>query len=195
MALAVMTVVAIVTQVLNRVEAFVTMMGTTVQLRLFVVSVVAAWVESGLMTLVARRKLNRSWVESGLMTLVAGRKLHHSWVMEFLKLWVRNRMQGSLLCQLLLSLAVPSLLLCEPSCVWPGYPLVGVPSMTSDEVETLVPRLIRGSRASFFDFDAADELGQAHSIRGTFYDGESGLRRGDTDERFTCYLDLRKVRN
>lgn len=70
--------------------------------------------------------------------------------------------------------------------------------MTSDEVETLVPRLIRGSRASFFDFDAADELGPAHSRRGTFCEGESGLRRGDTDERFTeglCYLAVRKVRN
>ena len=52
--------------------------------------------------------------------------------------------------------------------------------MTSDEVETLATGLIPGSRASFFDFDAADELGPAHSMTGNF--SEESVHLGDADE-------------
>lgn len=158
-------VVIIVTQVLNPDDIVVTMVGMTVDLWLMsVVAVLAVVVEPGLM---AMMPLGRS-----------RRHLNHSWVMvESLKLWVRNGVHESLLFHFSRSMAVPHLLLCKPSGMWPGYPLLGVPSVTSDKVETLTTRLVPGSRAPFFDFDAANELGPAHCMRLSFGEGENGLRR------------------
>ena len=70
-------------------------------------------------------------------------------------------MHESLLFHCLRSLAVPQFPLCKPSR-WCRYPLVGVPSVTPDEVETLATGFIPGSRAPFFDLDATNDLGPAH---------------------------------
>lgn len=147
MVVAVMTVVAVVTEVLNPDDVVPTMMGMTVQLLQLpvraVVAVVAVLVESGLMAMVTRWHLRPLWRR---------RHWNHSWV-KSLKRLVRRRHESLWMFHFMRSSLVPSLLLCEPSSVW--HPLVGVPSVTSDEVETLVTRLIPGSRASLFDFDAA----------------------------------------
>ena len=154
---AVVVVMVIVTEVLNPDDIVVTMMGMTVDL--WLMSVVAVVVESGLMAIMP---LGRR-----------GRHLNDSWVMmESLKLLVRNGMHESLLFHFMRSSAVPYLPLCEPSGMWPGYPLVGVPSVTSDKVETLTTRLIPGSRAPFFDIDVANDLGPAHCMRLSFGEGE-----------------------
>ena len=67
------------------------------------------------------------------------------------------------------SLTVPYLPLCEPSWrIWRGHhPVIGFTRVTPDEVETLATGLIPGSWASFFDFDAANDLGPAHSPKKT----------------------------
>lgn len=165
---AVMTVMTVMTQVLNPDDVVVAMMRMTVQLcRMSVVAVLA---ESGLMAMVARLNLMPRWRSM--------RQWYHSCVMVSLELLVGNRMHKPLLFHFSRSLAVPYLLLCAPSWVWRGrHPLVGVPLVASDEFETLTTGLVPSSRASFFDFDAADDLGPAHSVRGTFFEGESGLKR------------------
>ena len=166
----VIIVMAMVIKILNPEDIVSAMMGMTIQLCLgFMVAVL---VESGLMAVVAR--LN-------MMPLRRSRRhLYNSWVMISLKLCVGNGMHESLLFHFSRSLAIPHLPLREPSWVRRGHPLVGVPLMTSDEVETLATGLIPGSRASFFDFDAADELGPAHSMTGNF--SEESVHLGDADE-------------
>ncbi len=124
------------------------------------------WVESGVVAMVAMlARLN-------MMQLLLGRRqLYHSWVMVSLKLWMGKRMHGSLLFHCLRSLAVPQFPIRKPSR-WYRCPLVGVPSVTPDEVETLATEFIPGSRASFFDLDATNDLGPAHFQ-------ERLLRRGE----------------
>lgn len=72
--------------------------------------------------------------------------------------------------------------------------------MTSDKVETLMTRLIPGSRAPFFDFDAANELGPAHCMKLSSGEGENGLRRevqninaNEKRREGLCDVDLREV--
>lgn len=102
----VMTVVAIMTEVLDRDDIVVAVMGSTVQLWLLsmvsVVCMVVVLVESGLMAMVARLNL--------MPRLLTRRKLYHSWVM---KLWV-GKMPQSLLFHISCSSAVPYLLRCQP---------------------------------------------------------------------------------
>lgn len=146
----VMVIVVIVTEVLIPDNIVFTMMGMTVEL--WLMSVVTVLVESGLMAMVA-------------MPLRRNRRvMNHSWVMNSLKLRVWYMMHESVLFHFSRSLAVPYLLLCKPSRVWSGHPLVRVTSVTSDKVETLMTRFIPGSRAPFFDFDTANELGPAHCM-------------------------------
>lgn len=132
----VVVIVVVITEVLNPNDIVFTVMGMMVEL----------------------------WLMAVVVVPLRWRHVNHSWVMESLKLWVRNRMHESLLFHFSRSLAVPYLLLCKPSRVRPGHPLVRVPSVTSDEVETLMTRFVPGSRAPFFDFDAANELGPAHCM-------------------------------
>ena len=77
-------------------------------------------------------------------------------------------MHESLVFQFLRSTAVPSLLLCA---IAPGHPFLTVTMMTSNEVETLASGLIPGSRASFFNLDAPDDLGPAHCLLMRFCGG------------------------
>lgn len=57
--------------------------------------------------------------------------------------------------------------------------------MTSDKVEALATGLIPGSRASFFDFDAADDLGPAHAVREPFFrQGERERGRERESKRY-----------
>ena len=72
-------------------------------------------------------------------------------------------MHESLLFHFQRTTAVPSLLLCETS-IWPGHPFLSVTTMTSNKVETLASGFIPGSRASFLNLDAADDLGPAHCL-------------------------------
>lgn len=169
MSVIVVSVVAIVTRVLDGNDIVVAMMGSTVQL--WLVSVVAVLVNPGLLDMVARLKL-MPWPR--IM-----RHLCDLWVMVSLKLWVGHRMHESLV-HFSHSLPVPYLLLCRSSWAWRGHPFVGVPLMTSDEVETLATGLIPGSRASFFDFDAAGKLGPAHLMKGLF--SKERVDLGDADE-------------
>ena len=164
----VMIVVVIVTHVLNPDDIVFAMMGVTVYLWMMV-AVLAVLVESGWMAVVARFDMMPRWRRR--------RHLYHLWVMVSLKLWVRKRMHLLLHCSR--SLTVPYFLLCESSWVRCG-PIVGVPLVTSDEIETLATGLIPCSRASFFDFDAADDLGPAHAVRRTFF---RGRECGDLDLR------------
>lgn len=151
----VMTVLVIMTQGLNPVIV-VAMVGPTVQL--WLVGLVAVLVKSELMAMVAR--LN------GMLPLRRSRRnLYHSWIMMPLKLVVGKRMHKSFLFHFSHSVAFPYLLLRESSWVCRAHPLVRVPLVTSDKIETLTAGLVSGSRASFLDFDAADELGPAHPMR------------------------------
>lgn len=79
------------------------------------------------------------------------------------------------------SSTVPYLPLCEPSWrIWRGHhPVTGFTRVTPDEVETLATGLIPGSWASFFDFDAANDLGPAHSLKKTSCEGDSGCQLED----------------
>lgn len=69
--------------------------------------------------------------------------------------------------------------------------------MTSDETEALATRLVPGLRASFLDFDTADKLGPAHSIKKTDSMVVERVDLGDADDwcrERLCYLDLRKMK-
>ena len=98
----VMVVVVVVTEILNPHNIVVTMMGMTVDL--WLMSVVAMLVQSGLMAMMAM-----------VVRWKMVRQLNHSWVMESVKLRVRNGMHESLLFHFLRSSAVPHLTLCKPS--------------------------------------------------------------------------------
>ena len=151
MVMTVMTVMTVVAIVAIMAEVHIiddivfAMMGMSIQLTLM--SVVSVLVEPGWMAVMVRH-------------------LKHSWVIMSFKRWVGNRMHESLLFHFPRSTAVPYLPLCEPSWIWCGHhPVFGVTTVTPDEVETLATWLIPGSRASFFNFDAANNFGPAHFTR------------------------------
>ena len=173
MVVIVMTVVTIVTVVLDRDDIVVAMMGMTVQ-------------------------LPRVVVVAGLMAMMAGLKMRplrlsrlqliHPWIMVSLKLLVGNgRVHVSLL-HFLQSTTVPSLLLRGPSRTL--KPLVRVSSVTSDEVETLATGLVPGPRASLFDLDGTVNVRPAHSMREFFFakTGELELQTNDIPRAFAILI-------
>ena len=160
MVMIVVTVVAIMAEILNPYEIVLAVMRMTIYLALM--SVLTVLVESGWMVMMAglnMMKLLRSMLH-----------WYYSRVKVSLKLWWRNVMHESLVFQFLRSTAVPSLLLCEPS-IAPGHPFLTVTMMTSNEAETLASGLIPGSRASFLNLDAPDHHGPAHCMLMRFFGG------------------------
>ena len=158
MVMIVVTVVAIMVEILNPSEIVVAVMRMTIYLALM--SVLTVLVESGWMVMMAglnMMKLLRSMLH-----------WYYSRVKVSLKLWWRNVMHESLVFHFLRSTAVPSLLLCA---IAPGHPFLTVTMMTSNEVETLASGLIPGSRASFLNLDAPDDLGPAHCLLMRFCGG------------------------
>lgn len=87
----VMTIMAVVTEVLNPNYIIVAMMGTTIQLWLMwvvIVVTVTILVEPGLTTVVARMEM--------VKLRLSRRHLYHSWVQVSLKRRVGNRIHDSL---------------------------------------------------------------------------------------------------
>ena len=151
----VVTVVAIMAVVIKPIDIVVAVMRMMIYLGRM--SVVTVLVESGWMAMMAGLNLMRSMLH-----------LYHPRVDMTLKRWVRNRMHESF--HFLRSMAVPSLLLCEP-WIPSGHPFLIVTTVASNEVETLASGLIPGSRASFLNLDAADDLGPAHCLLMRFWGG------------------------